>query len=57
MYTEAGVSKMDFRIGATIAGSETDGSIVGLENIKHTDFYVKFIEQSQASQCANNFLT
>jgi hypothetical protein len=56
-YRKDGISKMNFRITASIAGSETDSSIVGFDNLKHADFSVKFVEQAKVDECKGNFLT
>jgi hypothetical protein len=56
-YRVSGISQMNFRIVASIAGSETDSAIAGFDNLKSADFSVKFVEQSQVDACKGNFLT
>jgi hypothetical protein len=50
------ISKMNFKIVAAIAGSETDGGTVGIANLKQTDFSIKFVDESKVNACAGNFL-
>ena len=47
---------MNFKIVATIAGSETDGGTVGFANLKQTNFSIKFVDQSVVNTCSGNYL-